>query len=130
MNRVLTFLPIACFVFAACSSDNNGGTDAAAGADAIAQSMDATGGSDSTSGGLDSTSGGMDSTPGVDASSGPLAFGAQCDLANDQCDHTMSLVCKFFMQLGNVCSKMCTVPADCPAGSMGQKCNTMGYCRP
>jgi hypothetical protein len=33
-----------------------------------------------------------------------------------------------------VCSQKCTVlggsDASCPQGSMGQKCNAQGYCRP
>src|SRR5262245_25216664 len=54
------------------------------------------------------------------------AFGEACTQDSD----CMSNTCRLFMMLGNVCTVLCTQPTECPSGSMGQKCNMMGFCRP
>lgn len=39
-------------------------------------------------------------------------------------------VCGLFDMSGMLCTVPCTSAASCPAGSMGQKCNMRGQCRP
>jgi hypothetical protein len=104
------------------------GADAAeASPDAVTSAMDAAGlPEDAAAPALDATPAAMDAA----AAGGALAFGAACSQADDQCDRSMQLVCVLFGQLGTVCSKPCVTNADCPVGSMGQKCSQMGYCRP
>jgi hypothetical protein len=53
-------------------------------------------------------------------------FGGACAQDSD----CMSNTCRSFMQLGNVCTALCTEDTMCPNGSMGQKCNMNGFCRP
>lgn len=65
-----------------------------------------------------------------------LPFGAKCITATDTSTECASGVCTSTIDmLGyNVCSQKCTVlggtDPTCPVGSMGQKCNMKGYCRP
>lgn len=84
-----------------------------------------------------STGGGDDSgTPDAahltDAASG--SFGAACTTVSNTSTECTSGVCTdSFDQIGHpVCSVQCTQadPSVCPVGSMGQKCNLDGYCRP
>ncbi len=83
------------------------------------------------SGGADTgTTGGADSgTTGADSgtTSGTVPFGGTCTV---DANCTTGFICRPFGQLGNVCTKTCTVNTDCPVGSQGQKCNQMGLCRP
>ena len=63
------------------------------------------------------------------------AFGSACTVVSDTSTECASGVCTdSFNMLGIVCSQKCTVlngsDATCPNGSMGQKCNMKGYCRP
>jgi hypothetical protein len=64
-------------------------------------------------------------------------FGALCNTATDSgSTECMSGVCTstIDMLMHDVCSQTCTVlggtDPTCPTGSMGQKCNMKGYCRP
>ena len=64
------------------------------------------------------------------------SFGAACTTVSDTSTECTSGVCTNTINMipHPVCSKKCTVlggtdPA-CPAGTMGTKCNQMGYCRP
>lgn len=71
----------------------------------------------------------------VDAG-GPAArtFGAACVTASDTSTECDSMVCTGTIDMVGhpVCSQKCTfgMDATCPSGSMGMKCNRMGYCRP
>jgi hypothetical protein len=62
-------------------------------------------------------------------------FGSACTVVSDTSTECTTGVCTdSFNMLGDVCSVKCTLlnmtdPA-CPTGSMGQKCNMKGYCRP
>jgi hypothetical protein len=58
----------------------------------------------------------------------PGAFGAACAMDAD-CTGQGAL-CILFDQTGMQCSFMCTMATTCPSGSMGQKCNMKGQCRP
>ena len=71
----------------------------------------------------------------VDAPSddgGGLPFGAGCQVVSDMSTECAGGVCFHFNMFPSpgVCTQKCTMDAQCPAGSMGPKCNTMGYCRP
>ena len=63
-------------------------------------------------------------------------FGAVCTTASDTSTECASGVCtnSFDMLATPECSQKCTVlggdDPTCPVGSMGQKCNKKGYCRP
>ena len=63
-------------------------------------------------------------------------FGAVCSVASDTSTECTSGVCtdSFDMLATPECSQKCTVlggtDPSCPTGSMGQKCNKKGYCRP
>lgn len=63
-------------------------------------------------------------------------FGAVCTIVSDSSSECTSSVCTntFDMFTTPVCSQKCTVlggiDTTCPNGSMGQKCNKKGYCRP
>ncbi len=57
---------------------------------------------------------------------GTLLFGAVCAVS---CD-CASNVCFTFGDGTRACTLACTTNTDCPAGSMGQRCNLMGVCRP
>ena len=62
-------------------------------------------------------------------------FGATCTVNTDTSTECTSGVCtNAFDMLGIVCSQKCTLlnmtDPSCPNGSMGQKCNMKGYCRP
>lgn len=83
------------------------------------------------------------STPSVDApgsgsgsGSGKAAFGSDCTTVSDMSTECASGVCtnSFNMFPTPVCSQKCTdlggSDSTCPVGSMGQKCNMQGYCRP
>jgi hypothetical protein len=66
---------------------------------------------------------------------GSLPFGAHCNVVSDMSSECASGVCtNTFDMLGIVCSQKCTMlqatDPSCPVGSMGQKCNLKGYCRP
>ena len=73
--------------------------------------------------------------PGPDAN-GPAArtFGAACATASDTSTECDSGGCTATIDMVGhpVCSQKCTFGTDstCPSGSMGMKCNRMGYCRP
>lgn len=77
-------------------------------------------------------------TPAPADSSQPLTnqpFGAKCTMVSDSSTECTSGVCTDSInQLGIVCSQKCTMlnmtDPSCPNGSMGQKCNMKGYCRP
>jgi hypothetical protein len=64
----------------------------------------------------------------------PGTFGATCTVVSDTSTECQSGVCTNTINMlpTPVCSVKCTVGNDstCPVGSMGQKCNGMGYCRP
>jgi|SRR5580698_513173 hypothetical protein len=83
------------------------------------------------------------STPSPDAAgsgsgsgSGKAAFGSDCTTVSDMSTECASGVCtnSFNMFPTPVCSQKCTnlggSDTTCPEGSMGQKCNMQGYCRP
>jgi hypothetical protein len=63
-------------------------------------------------------------------------FGAVCTVPSDTSTECASGVCtnSFDMLTTPECSQKCTVlggiDTTCPVGSMGQKCNKKGYCRP
>jgi hypothetical protein len=57
-------------------------------------------------------------------------FGATCKTVSDQAPDCAMEACAHFMMLGNVCTLTCSADAQCPSGSMRQKCNMKGYCRP
>jgi hypothetical protein len=87
---------------------------------------------------LSSCSGDPPKTVDASTADGPAAgaFGAACVTATDTSTECVSGVCTSSIDtLGHpVCSKKCTVlggtDPTCPTGSMGQKCNMKGYCRP
>ena len=63
------------------------------------------------------------------------AFGSACTVASDTSTECASGVCTNSIDMtAPVCSQKCTMPMmtdpSCPTGSMGQKCNSKGYCRP
>jgi hypothetical protein len=58
--------------------------------------------------------------------SGSAAFGEACAQDSD----CTSATCRHFEMLGDVCTALCTDNAACPSGTMGQKCNMNGFCRP
>jgi hypothetical protein len=63
------------------------------------------------------------------------AFGSACTVASDTSTECTSGVCTDSIDMGApVCSQKCTMlmamDPSCPTGSMGQKCNSKGYCRP
>lgn len=74
-------------------------------------------------------------SPGPDAN-GPAArtFGASCVTVSDTSSECDSGVCTGTIDMVGhpVCSAKCTFGMDstCPMGSVGQKCNMKGYCRP
>jgi hypothetical protein len=78
------------------------------------------------------------SSPSPDTSThGTLGFGSACTTVSDTSTECASGVCTNSVNMAAtpLCSVKCTMPgsgsdAECPAGSMGQKCNAMGYCRP
>ena len=65
-----------------------------------------------------------------------VAFGGVCTVASDMSTECASGVCTDTINMlpTPVCSQKCTVlggtDPTCPNGSMGQKCNMKGYCRP
>lgn len=69
-----------------------------------------------------------------DASTAKGAFGATCSVTSDMSTECESGVCtdSFDMLGHDVCSQKCdtATPTTCPSGSMGQKCNMKGYCKP
>jgi hypothetical protein len=81
---------------------------------------------------------GSSNSPSVDAkgSNEGLGFGSDCVTVSDTSIECASGVCtnSFNMFPTPVCSQKCTVlggsDTTCPVGSMGQKCNMQGYCRP
>jgi hypothetical protein len=74
-------------------------------------------------------------SPKMGSGSG-AGFGSDCTVVSDTSTECASGVCtdSFNMFPTPVCSQKCTVlmgsDATCPVGSMGQKCNEKGYCRP
>jgi len=63
------------------------------------------------------------------------AFGAHCTTVTNTSTECTSMVCTdAFDMLGHICSQTCTLlnmtDPSCPNGSMGQKCNMKGFCRP
>jgi hypothetical protein len=80
---------------------------------------------------------GSSSTPTPDSPPAGLAFGSACTTVSDTNTECASHVCTntFNMFPTPICSAKCTMPGsgadpECPQGSMGQKCNLQGYCRP
>jgi len=77
----------------------------------------------------------VDST-GSGSGSNKAGFGSACTTVSDTNTECTSGVCtNTFTQFTTpVCSQKCTVlggsDTTCPVGSMGQKCNQNGYCRP
>jgi hypothetical protein len=73
--------------------------------------------------------------PGPDAS-GTGLFGAACTTVSDTSNECMGKACTNTIDMAghNVCSQTCTMlnaqDPSCPTGSMGQKCNMKGYCKP
>jgi hypothetical protein len=71
----------------------------------------------------------------IDAKHG-LGFGSACTTVSDTSTECTSGVCtNTFNQFPTpLCSQKCTIlggsDSTCPVGSMGQKCNQQGYCRP
>jgi hypothetical protein len=80
--------------------------------------------------------GGDDTPTKMDAGAGSGAFGAACTTVTDTgSTECASGVCTdSFNMTAPECSQKCTMlmatDPSCPAGSMGQKCNAKGYCRP
>ncbi|HTR54912.1 MAG TPA: hypothetical protein VMJ10_29700 [Kofleriaceae bacterium] len=74
--------------------------------------------------------------PPADAALTNQPFGAVCTVVSDMSTECASGVCtnSFNMFPTPVCSVKCTMLGStdpvCPNGSMGQKCNMKGYCRP
>ncbi len=54
------------------------------------------------------------------------AFGEAC---TDACE-CASALCFTFGDGTSACTQTCSSDAECPVGSMGQRCNLMGVCRP
>lgn len=127
-----SLLSVAMFAFAACSGDNTitmnespdlgGGTLDAGSTDTGSEPADSGVGPADTGVGAADTGSEADS-----GSSGGQPFGGTC---GGDGDCQMGFICRSFMQLGNVCTKACSVNTDCPVGSQGQRCNQMGVCRP
>jgi hypothetical protein len=71
--------------------------------------------------------------PGPDGPA-PGTFGATCTVVSNMSTECQSGVCTDSINTlpHPVCSQTCTIGNDstCPVGSMGQKCNGKGYCRP
>jgi hypothetical protein len=71
-----------------------------------------------------------------DAALTNVPFGGVCSVVSDTSTECTSGVCtnSFNMFPTPVCSQKCTMlgatDTTCPNGSMGQKCNMKGYCRP
>ena len=78
----------------------------------------------------------VDSAGSGSGSGSALGFGSDCTTVSDTSTECTSHVCTntFNMFPTPVCSQKCTVlggsDTTCPTGSMGQKCNQQGYCRP
>lgn len=78
----------------------------------------------------------MDAAGGSGSGSGSGAFGAACTVVTDTgSTECASGVCTdSFNMTAPECSQKCTMlmatDPSCPSGSMGQKCNMKGYCRP
>lgn len=89
---------------------------------------DATTFPDATTGEADATTFPDATTGQPDAASTLAGFGEACATAAD-CDPAVP-VCRNFNQVGMVCTKECQDNSECPSGSMGQRCNNMGVCRP
>jgi hypothetical protein len=70
--------------------------------------------------------------PALSDGSGLLAFGATCHTVTDQSTECATGACHFFEMFPppGVCTLKCTADPQCPTGSLGKKCNQMGYCRP
>jgi hypothetical protein len=81
---------------------------------------------------------GNNASPPIDSphTGSGAAFGSDCTVASDTSTECASGVCTDSINMGSsdVCSQKCTMlmgsDASCPVGSMGQKCNAKGYCRP
>jgi hypothetical protein len=63
---------------------------------------------------------------------GGLPFGAPCQTVSDTSTECSTGACHHFDMFTSpgLCTLKCTMDTQCPAGSMGPKCNTQGYCRP
>ena len=65
-----------------------------------------------------------------------VPFGGTCSVVSDTSTECTTGVCtdSFDMAATPLCSQKCTVlggtDPSCPSGSMGQKCNKKGYCKP
>jgi hypothetical protein len=87
-------------------------------------------------GGCNSGSSPTPDAAGSGSNHGTIGFGSACNTVSDTSTECASGVCTntFNMFPTPVCSQKCTVlggsDSTCPVGSMGQKCNQMGYCRP
>ena len=79
---------------------------------------------------------GSSNPPAADApKAGSAAFGAACTVVTDTGTECAGGVCSdSFNMTAPLCSQKCTLlmmtDPSCPTGSMGQKCNMKGYCRP
>jgi hypothetical protein len=141
MQRLLWIIALACsLALFGCSDDpdtdpTDSGTssqrDATANADATSSFPDASTSADAET--FPDANGQADATAAdlgvADAGGTALAgFGEACTGDTD-CDPAVP-VCRNFNQVGMVCTKTCISDGDCPSGSMGQRCNMMGVCRP
>lgn len=97
--------------------------DALPAADAAGANVDAMGSQAGDSGQSMEPDGGAS----ADSGSAGQPFGATCTM-DQEC--AMGLVCRSFNMLGMVCTQTCTDSNQCPSGSMGQRCNMQGLCRP
>jgi hypothetical protein len=63
---------------------------------------------------------------------GPVGFGAPCQVVSDMSTECPTGVCAHFNMFSSpgVCTLKCHMDSECPSGSMGPKCNMLGYCRP
>jgi len=78
------------------------------------------------------STGRTDGPAGDDGGMG-LPFGANCQVVTDTSTECATGACHHFDQFPSspgLCTLKCTADSQCPAGSMGQKCNMQGYCRP
>jgi hypothetical protein len=81
-------------------------------------------------------SGSTPKTPDAAMLGSNLPFGAACSVVSDMSTECASGVCTNTVDQSStpLCSQKCTMlggtDPTCPVGSMGQKCNMKGYCRP
>src|SRR5262245_23013505 len=64
---------------------------------------------------------------------GLLSFGAPCQTVTTHSTECETGACAHFDMVTTspgLCTQQCASDTTCPTGSMGKKCNGMGYCRP